>query len=78
MSYSYAMRARVIDDQIADHIGQRRSASVIFLLGIIALPVGIGFILAPWGLVNYFRHGAKIRQLQQERYWLMNHTGSVA
>lgn len=67
-----AAKLQMIDDQIKSHTSQRNSATIVFFIGLLLSPIGIGIILVIWSVINYFRHKGKIAELQQERIALLS------
>lgn len=58
---------RKTEDNIESRKGQRQAATIVFIGSLILAPVGIGIILLPFSLFNYFRHKNAVNRLQNER-----------
>lgn len=67
-----AARLQIIDDEIKSHTSQKNSATIVFLVGLLLSPIGIGIILIIWSAINYFRHKGIISELQQQRIALLS------
>ncbi len=71
-SQSNAAQLQVIDDQLASRQSQKNAATIIFIFCLLLSPLGIGIILIPFALFNYFRHKNKINELKRQRIQLLS------
>lgn len=56
-----------IDDEIASRQSQKNAATIVFVGSLLLAPLGIGIVLLPFSLFNYFRHKNKLNVLKKKR-----------
>lgn len=64
-------RLQRLEDDIKNRETQQRSATIVFVACILLSPLGIGIILSPFALFNYYRHKRAGNRLRAQRIELM-------
>lgn len=64
-------RLEKLNVEIESRLSQQRSATIVFIVCLLLSPVGIGIILLPFSLINYFRHKNAAKRLQAEKEQLI-------
>jgi uncharacterized membrane protein YidH (DUF202 family) len=64
-------RLAELDTDLASRRSQKTSATIVFIVGLLLAPVGIGIVVVIYALVRYFAHKGAIRELEEERATLV-------
>jgi hypothetical protein len=65
-------KLQAINDQIESRQSQKNAATIVFIFCLLLSPIGIGIVLMPFALFNYFRHKNKLNELKKQRIQLLN------